>query len=181
MAKSDGNIRGLAAVLDEVGRDTLLMYFVGGHYRQPIAYSRERLDAAAAAVERVREAGRRLIAGDSPEDLAPLRDAFFDALADDFNTARALASLFDWIREANRREGPVGNAHLREMLEVLALDNLLDASEGPPPELVELAERRAQARAARDFAEADRLRDELRAAGWEVRDGADGPELVPVA
>ena len=181
MAKSDGNIRGLSAVLDEVGRDTLIMYFVGGHYRQPIAYSRERLDAAAASVERVREVGRRLVAGDSPEDLAPLRDAFFDALADDFNTARALASLFDWIREANRREGPVGDAHLREMLAVLALDNLLDAAEGPPPELVALAERRAQARAARDFAEADRLRDALRAEGWEVRDGPGGPELVPVA
>jgi cysteinyl-tRNA synthetase len=165
---------------DEVGRDTLLMYFVAGHYRQPIAYSRERLDAAAAAVERVREAGRRVGEGDSPEDLAPLRDAFFDALADDFNTARALASLFEWIREANRRTGPVGSAHLREMLAVLGLDNLLDASQGPPPELVELAERRAQARAARDFAEADRLRDTLRAEGWEVRDGPQGPELVPL-
>jgi cysteinyl-tRNA synthetase len=181
MAKSEGNIRGLAAVLDEVGRDTLIMYFAGGHYRQPIAYSRERLDAAAAAVERVRDAGRRLVAGASPEDLAPLRDAFFDALADDFNTARALASLFEWIRAANRREGPVGDAHLREMLGVLALDNLLDAAAGPPPELLELAERRAAARAERDFAEADRLRDALRAEGWEVRDGPDGPELVPAA
>jgi cysteinyl-tRNA synthetase len=181
MAKSVGNIRGLGAVLDEVGRDTLLMYLVAGHYRQPIAYTRERLDAAAASVERIREAGRRVLAGDSPEDLVPLRDAFFDALADDFNTARALASLFDWIREANRREKPVGGSHLREMLAVLGLDNLLEAQAGPPPELVELAERRAEARAQRDFAEADRLRDELRAAGWEIRDGADGPELVPVA
>ena len=181
MAKSVGNIRGLGAVLDEVGRDTLLMYFVAGHYRQPIAYTRERLDAAAASVERIREAGRRVRDGDSPEDLAPLRDAFFDALADDFNTARALASLFDWIREANRRETPVGGSHLREMLAVLALDNLLEAHAGPPPELVELAERRAAARGRRDFAEADRLRDALRAEGWEVRDGPEGPELVPVA
>jgi len=179
MAKSEGNIRGLGEVLDEVGRDALLLYFAAGHYRQPIAYDRERLDAAAASVERIREAGRRVGEGDSPADLAPLRDAYFDALADDFNTARALASLFDWIREANRREGPVGGAHLREMLEVLALDNLLEASERPPPELLELAERRATARAERDFAEADRLRDELRAAGWEVRDGPEGPELVP--
>src|SRR5215210_4797171 len=181
MAKSVGNIRGLGEVLDEVGRDTLLLYFAAGHYRQPIAYTRERLDAAAASVERIREAGRRVTDGESPEDLAPLRDAFFDALADDFNTARALASLFDWIREANRRDGAVGGAHLREMLEVLALDNLLEAHAGPPAELVELADRRARARAQRDFAEADRLRDELRDAGWEVRDGPGGPELVPAA
>ncbi len=179
MAKSVGNIRGLGAVLDEVGRDTLLMYFVAGHYRQPIAYSRERLDAAAAAVERVREAGRRVVEGDSPEDLAPLRDAFFDALADDFNTARALASLFDWIREANRRETPVGGAHLREMLAVLGLDNLLEVDIAPA-EVVYLGLRRADARDARDFAEADRLRDEIRERGWEVRDGPNGPEYAPV-
>jgi cysteinyl-tRNA synthetase len=180
MSKSEGNIRGLGDALDEVGRDALLLYFIGGHYRQPIAYTRERLDAAAASVRRIRDAGRRLQPGDSPEDLEPLRDAFFDALADDFNTAGALARVFDWIREANRRSG-VGDSHLREMLEIFALDNLLDADEGPPEELVELARRRAEARAAKDFGEADRLRDELRAAGWEIRDGPSGPELVPTA
>ena len=181
MAKSEGNIRGLGAVVEAVGRDALILYFVAGHYRQPLAYSRERLEEAARGVERIRETGRRVSPAESPEDLAPLRDAFFDALADDFNTAKALASLYDWIREANRREGSVGDAHLREMLGVLGLENLLDAAVAAPPELVELAERRAQARAQRDFAEADRLRDELRAAGWEVRDGPEGPELVPAA
>ena len=119
----------------------------------------------------MREAGRRLVAGDSPEDLAPLRDAFFDALADDFNTARALASLFDWIRAANRREGPVGDAHLREMLACWRSTTCSTPPRGRRRSCVELAERRAAARAARDFAEADRLRDELRAEGWEVRDG----------
>jgi len=184
MSKSLGNIRGLGAALDEVGRDALVMYLSGGHYRQPLAYDRERLEEAAARVARVREAGRRLERGAaSPEDLAPLRDEFFDALAEDFNTARALAAAFDWIREANRRGGGVGDAHLREMLAVLGLDSLLDPEreEGPPPEVVALAEARAGARAARDWAEADRLRDTLRASGWEVRDGAEGPELVPVA
>ncbi|MDP9293479.1 MAG: cysteine--tRNA ligase, partial [Actinomycetota bacterium] len=127
MAKSEGNIRGLAAALDEVGRDALILYFAAGHYRQPLAYSRERLDEAARSAERIRDAGRRVVAGESPEDLAGLRDAFFDALADDFNTARALAALFDWVREANRRTGPVGGAHLREMLAVLGLENLLEA------------------------------------------------------
>ncbi|MET0600875.1 MAG: DALR domain-containing protein [Baekduia sp.] len=117
---------------------------------------------------------------ESPEELAGYRDAFFDALADDFNTPRALAAMADWIREANRAGGPVGDSHLREMLGVLGLENLLRAGEGAPAEVVELAERRATARASRDFAESDRLRDELRARGWEVRDGPAGQELVPI-
>jgi len=181
MAKSVGNIRGLAEVLAEVGRDALILFFVGGHYRQPMAYSRDALDAAAAGVERIREAGRRVSDGESPEDLARFRDAFFDALADDFNTARALASLYEWIREANRREGEVGGSHLREMLQVIGLENLLEAESGPPGWIVDLASRRDEARAARDYAEADRLRDEIAAAGWQVRDGPRGPEFVPAA
>jgi cysteinyl-tRNA synthetase len=181
MAKSVGNIAGLGDVLDEVGRETLVWFFNEGHYRQPLAFSRERLGDAARRVERIRDVGRRLVPGDSPPELAAHRDAFFDALADDFNTPRALAALAEWVREANRADGAVGDAHLREMLGVLGLENLLDAEDSAPAEVIDLAERRAAARAARDFAEADRLRDELRAAGWEVRDGADGPELVPVA
>jgi cysteinyl-tRNA synthetase len=179
MSKSLGNISGLAEVLDDVGRDALLLYFCQGHYRQPIAYSRERVEEAARGVARIREAGRRLVPGESPHDLAPLRDAFFAALADDFNTARALAVLFEWVGEANRREG-VGAAHLQEMLGVLGLANLLEEDEPAPREIRALAERRAAARAARAWDEADRLREELRALGWEVRDGAGGPELVPL-
>ena len=115
-----------------------------------------------------------------PEDLAPLRDAFFDALADDFNTARALAALYDWIREANRRDGEVGGATCARCSTCSAWRTCSTRrGDGPPAEAVELAERREAARGARDFAEADRLRDELRAMGWEVRDGPQGPELVP--
>jgi cysteinyl-tRNA synthetase len=181
MAKSVGNVRPLGEELDRWGRDALLMYFVSGHYRQPVAYSDSELEQAQARVHRVREAARRLHEGPSPDDLVPLRDRFFDALAEDFNTAAALAALFDWVREANKRED-VGDAHLREMLGVLGLENLLEAEDAPEPdtEALELARRREEARAQRDFAEADRLRDELRAQGWEVRDSPDGPELIPV-
>ncbi len=181
MSKSVGNIRGLGEVLDQVGGEALVLYFTGGHYRQPIAFSDERLEEAVRSAARIREAGRRLGPGESPEQLAPLRDAFFAALADDFNTARALAALFDWIREANKLEGEIGGSHLREMLDVLGLESLLAGEEGPPAEAVSLASARAEAREARDWAEADRLRDELRAIGWEVRDGPEGPELVPAA
>ena len=176
MSKSLGNIVGLGSALDEVGRDTLIMYFVAGHYRQPVAYSEEVLEQAAARVNRFRDAA--VTPGESPEDMAVHRDAFFDALADDFNTPAALAAAHDWINEANRRGG-VGDAHLREMLEIFGLDNLLDAREAPE-ELMELARRRERAREEKDFASADRLRDEIRAAGWDVRDGPSGPELVPL-
>ncbi|HEV7772924.1 MAG TPA: cysteine--tRNA ligase [Conexibacter sp.] len=185
MAKSVGNIFLLHEVLAAHGRDALIAYFCGGHYRQPIAYSEERLGEAARSVERIRDAGRRLVPGPSPAELTPLRETFFDALADDFNTPRALATVFDWVREANRRSETgvaVGDADLREMLGVFALDALLDADTaagGPDAAAHELLERREAARAARDFAEADRLRDELAALGWEVRDSAGGPTLVP--
>ena len=185
MAKSVGNIFLLHEALAAHGRDALIAYFCAGHYRQPIAYSDERLSEAARSVERIRDAGRRLVAGPSPEQMAPLREAFFAALAEDFNTPRALATVFEWVREANRRAEagePVGDADLRELLGVLSLDGLLDTDAGaggPDTAAQELLERRQAARAAKDFAEADRLRDELAVLGWAVRDSADGPSLVP--
>jgi cysteinyl-tRNA synthetase len=178
MSKSVGNIRGLGEVLDDVGAEVLVLFMSTGHYRQPLAFSDEALEDARRSAARIRDAGRRLLAGPSPQALEPHRDAFFAALRNDFNTAEALASLYGWVREANRSEEPVGDSHLREMLDVLGLVGLLAAEEGPPEEAVEMAALRDAARRDRDWAEADRLRDELRAIGWEVRDGPDGPELV---
>jgi cysteinyl-tRNA synthetase len=128
----------------------------------------------------VREAGRRLVDGPSPVDMASFKERFFEALRDDFNTPAALAAAFEWIREANSRS-EVGRDDLAEMLGVLGLDNLLEAETVEAGEEANaLLQAREDARAAKDFAEADRLRDELRALGWEVRDGPDGPELVPI-
>ncbi|HSC03585.1 MAG TPA: cysteine--tRNA ligase [Solirubrobacteraceae bacterium] len=182
MSKSVGNIFLLHQALDAHGRDALIMYFVGSDYRKPVEFDDERLTEAGARVDRFREAARRLTPGPSPDWSAPLHERFFDALADDFNTPEALAAAFDWVREANRAAAGSGDADLRDMLSVLGLDNLLDVAEADvPAEVIELRDAREQARAARDFAEADRLRDEIRAQGWEVRDGPDGPELLPAA
>jgi cysteinyl-tRNA synthetase len=181
MAKSVGNIFMLDEALDRFGRDTLIMYFVGGHYRQPVEFDEERLESAAAQVRRVREAARGLVSGPSPTWSAVLRERFFAALADDFNTPAALARVFDWVREANRSGEAVGDADLREMLGVLGLDNLLDLAVVAPDAPAErLVSEREQARAARDWARADELRDALRELGWEVRDGPHGPQLLPL-
>ena len=178
MAKSVGNIASLAEVLDEWGAEALVLFFSTGHYRQPIQFSRETMDQALARARRIREAARRLVPGPSPQDMAPRREAFFDALADDYNTPRALAELAEWVAQANRRED-VGDADLREMLGVLGLESLLHAAgEEADGEALDLLARRDAARARKDFAESDRLRDALVARGWQVRDGADGGTLV---
>ncbi len=178
MAKSAGNIALLHEVIERYGRDAVVMYLISGHYRQPLAFSEAVLDQARANVVRIREAGRRLSSGDSPSELDELRDRFFEALANDFNTAEALANLNEWIREAASFEAP-GDGHLREMLFVLGLEGLLAPTAEAPGGVHELADRRERARGERDFALADRLRDEIAELGWEVRDSPAGPELLP--
>jgi cysteinyl-tRNA synthetase len=182
MAKSVGNIFLLHEALDAYGRDALIMYYCSGHYRQPIEFDDERLEQARASVQRVREAARGLAEGASPPWSAALKESFFAALAEDFNTPAALAAAFEWIRAANRADpGTVGSADLAEMLGVLALDNLLSEQMAQaPPGVLELVEAREAARTAQDFARADRLRDEVRSLGWEIRDGSQGPEVLPV-
>ncbi len=180
MSKSVGNISLLPEVIGEWGAETILMFFARGHYRQPIVFAPDTLRDAQGFVRRIREAGRRLVDGPSPDDMAPLRDDFFTALRDDFNTPRAVAALAAWVSEANRREG-VGRDALVEMLDIFGLAALAagDAEgDGPDEAALALLEARNAARAQKDWAEADRLRDALAEAGWVVRDGPDGAELV---
>ncbi len=180
MSKSVGNVFALHEALGRYGRDALVMYLCGAHYRQPIEFDDERLEEAQARCARIREAGRGLTDGERPEWSGALRERFSDALAADFNTPRALAAVFDWVREANRQDGPVGGGDLRAMLDLLGLANLVEREHVQVPgDVQELARERERARADREFARADALRDELLELGWEVRDGPDGPELLP--
>jgi cysteinyl-tRNA synthetase len=183
MAKSVGNIRLLHGALEQFGREALLMWMVGAHYRKPVAYTEETLAEAARAASRVRELVRRLDRSAPPAAvLDELAERFFDQLADDFNTAAARAVLFDWVGEANRRLDAgerLGPGRLGEMLHAFGLESLLEAGDDEAPEEVRrLAAEREEARAARDFERADRLRDELAEAGWEVRDTPEGARLV---
>jgi cysteinyl-tRNA synthetase len=187
MAKSVGNIALLHEIVEQYGRDTVVMYLLGGHYRQPLAFSSAELQDADRRIHRIRDALRRLDPGKpSPSDMAHHADSFFSALADDFNTPKALACLFEWIREANRRGEAVGDGDLREMLATIALEDLQPLGAvgdvgAIDPQAVSLLASREAARSERDFAQADRLRDEINARGWEIRDSADGPELIPLS
>ncbi len=179
MAKSVGNIALLHDVLERHGRDAVVLYLVSGHYHQPLAFSDEVLAQSAAEVRGIRETARRLAPGPSPAELGPLREQFLEALADDFNTPRARAALFAWLKEANIRPEGTGSDDLAEMLGLLGLENLLEGPRAAPAEVAALAAARVQARADGDYAEADRLRDKITELGWSVRDQADGFSLVP--
>ena len=163
MHKSVGNDVSLKAALDRFGHETLLTFFLTGHWRKPLEYSDATLEAAAARAERFRDVFR------NPSEPAPdgAWESFAAALDDDFNTAAALAVMHEW------RDHDL----LRRALSIFGLESLATEDEAPP-DVVRLAEDRQAARAARDFAEADRLRDELVAAGWEARDEPDGFRLV---
>jgi len=182
MAKSVGNIRLLHVALDQFGRDALVMYFVGGHYRQPLVFSEDALEDATAATERLRNFSLRLDReAPAPEGLDEYAERFFDALADDFNTPAARAVLFDWIQEGNRRMDAgerLGPGRLPELLHALGLERLMEEQAGPGEEAERLAAEREEARSAGDFDRADQLRDRLAAMGFEVRDTPEGPQLV---
>ena len=162
MSKSLGNV----LTIQTWGRETLLLFFLSGHWRKPIDFSTETLEQAAARAETFRNALRLEDSGDETG-----WEAFASALDDDFDTPRALAVLHEWA--SARKLGL-----LRRGLTVFSLNSLGDSAEAPA-EIAALAEARLAARAAKDFGEADRLRDEIAAAGWELRDEAGGYSLVP--
>ena len=165
MHKSTGNDISLRAALDTWGPETLLVFYLTGQYRKPLEYSDATLAAAAARAEGFRDVFR------NPSEPAPegAWDRFAAALDDDFSTPAALALMHEW------RDHDL----LRRALAVFGLESLAEEDDAPA-EVAELAARRQAAREARDFGEADRLRDELEAAGWEARDEADGYRLVKI-
>ena len=116
--------------------------------------------------------------GEPDEFLREKRQAFLDALADDFNTPQAFAVLFEIVNEGNKRELSGAREVLTELLPLLGLDSLIDEDEAAPAEALDLLEEREKARAAKDYGRADELRDELAGMGWEVRDEAGGARLV---
>jgi cysteinyl-tRNA synthetase len=113
---------------------------------------------------------RNAFVGAEPLQGEVQRDRLAAVLDDDFNTPDALALFHEW------RSGGA-TASLRWGLDLFGLGSLADQEEAPA-EIAELARRRQAARSERDFGEADRLRAELDAAGWEVRDVGDGFQLV---
>ena len=164
MSKSEGNIDPLSDALDRWGAETLIMFMLQAHYASPVDYNDDALERAQAACETLRN---RLRSG-SGHDPA-VEAAVCEALDDDFATPRAVALLF--------RAPPQARDTVADVLGVLGLGALAEADPAPA-EVEDLAKARDEARVRRDYAESDRLREEIAARGWEVRDTAQGHDLV---
>jgi hypothetical protein len=130
MSKSLGNIITLDETLDRFGADAVRLFILQSHYRTPLTYSEEALEAAGAGAERLRTAAfasgpRRGDAG-PPPDPEPYRQRFIAAMEDDLGTAQAIAVLYDLAREVNRardegRDYVPAQQLLRELSEVIGL------------------------------------------------------------
>jgi cysteinyl-tRNA synthetase len=204
MSKSLGNTLTIREIVRRHDPEALRLYLLQTHYRHPLEFGDERITEAARALGRLRtlrDEGARVAAGPtSPggsdasfgEELAAQRARFEAAMDDDFNTPQAVAVLFDLARvlngvndQAALGKGPgirafkAGVGQLVELAQVLGLlDGAVDAAPRIDPELqarveATLAER-AEARRRRDFAEADRLRNELLAMGVVIEDTRNG-------
>jgi cysteinyl-tRNA synthetase len=180
MSKSVGNVFQLSEAIERYGAPAVVGYLVSGHYRQPLEFSEAALEESVARNERIRNFFRdaERVDGEPEPAVAEREEAFRDALADDFNTPRALAELFELVAEGNRRPLRGAHAAVERLLPLLGLEALAEAEEAADPEAERLLAERERARSERDFGRADAIREELATRGWEVRDTPEGARLV---
>ena len=186
MSKSIGNVISVGEALGRFSPSALRLFFLSSHYRNPLVYSDQNITAQERAIERLRNAatssGRQ--DGGAPLDSSEYERKFIEAMDDDLNTPRALAAIFDLSREINRaseRGSDVSDAQraLRQMVGVLGIDlDEADSTESGDiaPFVDLLVEIRAELRAARQFALADKIRDGLAERGVNLEDSGSGTE-----
>jgi cysteinyl-tRNA synthetase len=165
MSKSLGNVASLHDVLEEWGRETVLLFFMTGHWSKPIDFSDETMEQARAQWRSFQQA----IYEARPARPTVPWETFEAALDDDFNTPEALAILHEWRRASeldllNRGLGVFGLGFIPE---------------APSEDVRNLVKEREQARQERDFGRADELRVAIHDLGWVVEDTPDGSILVP--
>ena len=199
MSKSLGNFFLLRDILDKFDSDTVRFYLLSVQYRSPLDFDDEKLQVAQKGLERLKNCYAALQNGlkaasaentaagaDLMQKVAAVEEAFQDAMNDDFNTALASAALFDMAREINTylKEDTLDKAALQKaadtftaLLNIMGLDfNAADnANDGLVDDLMNLLiDLRKQARADKNYAMADQIRNQLNEIGVILEDGKQG-------
>lgn len=193
MSKSLGNFHTLREVLDMgyTGRE-VRYELLSGHYRQSLNFAFKSLDANRAALKRLDEfyaTLKEVAAGSADPEGLPVwasetRSRFAEAMDDDMNISGAMAAIFDTVHAGNKAiaEHPITSSQACAVMNLWAeldtvLGFLVPNEEEIPAKAKALLEARAAARAAKDWAESDRIRDALAGLGWAVKDTPEGPKL----
>ena len=203
MSKSLGNfftVRDIAKLYD---LEAVRMFMLSAHYRSPINFSREQIEAARVSLQRMYTARDRMRAllekapdtALTAEEQAMLERVkgyekhFDESMDDDLNTAAAISAIFELVRDANANLNETSSraavqavldsfSALTGVLGFVQKDKLADPEEEPlPEEIRQMAEERAAARKAKNWARSDELRDALRALGYQVEDSRQGQKV----
>jgi len=187
MSKSLGNFFTLRDLLDKgfTGRE-IRFVLMSAHYRETFNFTLEGLQGAKTALNRLDECLHKLkeVTGDSKAGgSSDLPARFEKAMDDDLNVSAAWAAVFEWVRQMNRQmaesalssEAAAAELHGWGRVNTVLGIELKEEAEAIPAEVLSLAEQRLTARKSKDFAEADRIRDALKAMGWVIEDTPQGP------
>ena len=189
MSKSLGNVLLVHDMIETIPGEVIRLALLSAHYRQPLDWSDDTVTEARKKLDRMYQSVRHIVVSDELRRTTEPPATVVAALEDDLNTPKALAEAFDLVRRLNKAtDDETKTALAAELYAAGELIGFLrddpevwfagrgagDEDELSPTVIDDLVRRRDEARAARDFAEADRIRDELTAAGIAIEDGAEG-------
>lgn len=200
MSKSLGNFFTAREVAEKYGYEVVRYMMVQAHYRSPINYSVELLEACKASLERLyncRDSLDRAIANAPDGKIDPMaaggfemrRKQFIEAMDDDLNTADGITAVFELVRDLNtmaadssttKAQLEAGAALFDELTGVLGLMYNRGTKNDIPQEIKELVNLRQEARKAKDFAKADEIRDKIAEMGYSVKETRQGTEITKI-
>ncbi len=201
MSKSLGNFFTIRDIVKSYPYNVIRFFILLGHYRMPINFSDQLLESAKTSLERISTCVNNVdfLLGNGGVKPAPAEgddkflasveaaaESFVAHMDDDLNTADAITDIFNLVKVTNTgatADDVSGEAlkvaadKIRELTGVLGIELFGTEEEEIPAEITELVEARTAAKKAKDFAEADRIRDELKAKGYIVKDTPNGPQV----
>jgi cysteinyl-tRNA synthetase len=180
MSKSLGNFFTLRELLEKGWSGREIRYvLINAHYRTSLNFAFDALEGARKSLARIDACVEKATDGEAPAWALKHLDDFTDAVNDDLNVPKAFAALFELVRETNSKSGEGVRGIFKRMDEVLGVIFFGKSEKSDIPEEVKaLLEKRALARANKDWAQSDALRDEIASLGWSVKDSKEGQTCV---
>lgn len=176
MAKSLGNFTTIKDALKKYNPKVLRMFYLSAHYRSPIDFSEELLEQAKNSLERLNDFARKVRDSKEKDDIKLIEKArkqFLKHMDDDFDTPKALAAIFDFVKEVNKKGG--GKKSYELMLEFDKIFGILETKEEKiPTEINKLILERENARNEKDYKKADEIRKDLDGRGYVLEDNEEG-------